>query len=113
MRFTNRFVYKDANSTLQQARHQLLMSIKEFIQSCTKMHGGGGNPKGLEVKMSDTSGEISVNSILVKVDALSMPGMASDSTSKEVVVSWANSDEYLGSKIFTMALNQCSDYKIS
>jgi len=113
MRFTNRFVYKDANSTLQQARHQLLMSIKEFIQSCTKMHGGGGNPKGLEVKMSDTSGEISVNSILVKVDTLSMPGMASDSTSKEVVVSWANSDEYLGSKIFTMALNQCSDYKIS
>merc|ERR1719320_1428580 len=95
LRFTNRFVYNDGRKQVEMSRHNLLKAIQSFLQSSPVY-------SDVEVKMSEASGEISLGSVLVKVDKPS-----DTDSSKEVVVSWAHSDEKLGAQILTLAHSYC------
>ena len=89
LRFTNTFVYDDGISDVDESRNRVLKVIRSFVQGM-----------GCQVKITD--GEISCQSVLVKIDKPN-----TDSTSKEVVVSWQHSDEHLGSKILNLSQNFC------
>jgi len=98
LRFTNRFVYNDGQkNNVEPSRQQLFKVIKSYL-------GQSMDHSEQPVSLSQRSGEISVGSVLVKVDSSSTQD---SSTSKEVVVSWTHSDELLGSKLLNLTQNYC------
>jgi len=99
LRFTNRFVYNDGQkNNVEPSRQQLFKVIKSYL-------GQSMDHSEQPVSLSQRSGEISVGSVLVKVDSSS--STQDSSTSKEVVVSWTHSDELLGSKLLNLTQNYC------
>jgi len=99
LRFTNRFVYNDGQkNNVEPSRQQLFKVIKSYL-------GQSMDHSEQPVSLSQRSGEITVGSVLVKVDSSS--STQDSSTSKEVVVSWTHSDELLGSKLLNLTQNYC------
>ena len=85
-------------NNVEPSRQQLFKVIKSYL-------GQSMDHSEQPVSLSQRSGEISVGSVLVKVDSSS--STQDSSTSKEVVVSWTHSDELLGSKLLNLTQNYC------